>query len=100
MFVFFFELSNSMIPIVLVIAGLFVPAVPTAIFSSIPEIIKKPQLLGLGMAVLAIGQNLGMFVGPTVIGGVMESHGWLIAGYSLAAISLIGIITGLFAKVR
>ena len=59
-----------------------------------------PQLVGIGMAVLMTGQNLGMFVGPAVFGSMVEVTGWAIAGYMLIPFCIVGIIAGWFVRVR
>jgi hypothetical protein len=47
-----------------------------------------------------VGQNLGMFIGPAVFGGLVESIGWVTAGYLLIPVCFAGIIAGWLVKVR
>ena len=56
--------------------GLIAGAIPTASFAAAPEIMIKPEYAGMGMAVLTLGQNLGMFLGPILFGALVESSGW------------------------
>ena len=67
---------------------------------TVPEVMGRPQLTGIGMAVLIMGQNLGMFVGPTTFGSLVEATSWLVAGYLLIPITVVGIIAGGLVKVR
>ena len=64
------------------------------------EVMASPQLAGIGMAVLALGQNLGMFIGPVVFGKLLESMSWAGAGYLLLPVCLVGIWAGWKVKVR
>lgn len=80
--------------------GLIAGAIPTASFAAAPEIMIKPEYAGMGMAVLTLGQNLGMFLGPILFGALVESSGWAVAGYWMIPILGLGLITGLQVKVR
>jgi MFS family permease len=60
----------------------------------------RPQLAGIGLAVLALGQNLGMFIGPVLFGQLVEMAGWANAGYCLIPICLLGAVAGWLAQVR
>jgi MFS family permease len=100
MFLFPFHLWGWQIPLFLLIQGIFIGAIPTATFAAVPEIMGKAQLAGIGMAIIMLGQNLGMFVGPALFGGMVEATSWAIAGYLLIPISAVGIITGWFVRVR
>jgi MFS family permease len=50
------------------------------------------------MAVIQIGQNMGMFLGPLVFGLLIEYWGWQAAFWALAPICVIGTISGLIAN--
>jgi MFS family permease len=79
-----------------VVAGTIVPAT----FAAVSEIMSSRQLAGLGMAVLALGQNFGMFIGPIMFGSLAESIGWAGAGYFLVPVSAISVIAVCLAKFR
>lgn len=80
--------------------GLVVGAIPTATFASVPEVMASPALAGIGMAVLSVGQNAGMTVGPVMFGKMVESIGWVAAGYWLIPICLLALVAALFVRVR
>jgi MFS family permease len=61
---------------------------------------ENPAMVGIGMAVIALGQNLGMFIGPVLFGKLVEVLGWTIAGITLVPICLVGVIAGWLVKVR
>jgi MFS family permease len=55
----------------------------------------------MAMAVIQIGQNSGMLLGPLVFGWMVESMGgWQIAFWALAPVSAIGAIAGWMAKIK
>jgi predicted MFS family arabinose efflux permease len=100
MMLFPFTISGGWIPAWLIGMGLVLGAIPTAIFSATPEVMGSPHLAGLGMSVIMLGQNLGMFIAPILFGALVESSGWAIAGYAMIPICLGGFIAGWFVKVR
>jgi MFS family permease len=67
---------------------------------------RKPQYIGIGMSVAALGQNIGMLIGPILIGWILDRFtvvdisAYVTGGYLMIPICLIGIIATLFIKVR
>lgn len=100
MWLFPFTITGWLIPAYTIALGLISGPVATATFAAVPETMKRPQLVGIGMAIVMLGQNLGMFVGPAVFGKLAESVGWATAGYMLIPISILGIVAGWLVKVR
>ena len=84
----------------LVVLGLIAGAIPTATFSAAPDVMGKPEWAGLGMGVVMLGQNLGMVIGPILIGGWVERFDWIMAGYLLIPICLLGFLAGWNVRVR
>ena len=99
-FLFLFTAGGALIPALMIAMGILIGAVPTATFAAVPEVMGGPQLAGIGMAVLALGQNLGMVIGPAVFGPLASSIGWANAGYLLIPVCIAGIIAAWFVKVR
>ena len=95
-----FKITGWLIPAFAVVLGIIAGPVPTAIFAAVPEVMGRPQLAGIGMAVMALGQNLGMFIGPVLFGKLVEMTGWAGAGYMLIPICLLGVVAGWLVKVR
>jgi predicted MFS family arabinose efflux permease len=100
MMIFPFRVTGWQIYAYLMLLGLVAGAVPTATFAAAPEVMKLPQLAGLGLAVVMLGQNLGMFIAPIVFGALVEANGWIVAGYWLIPFALLGFVAGWLAKVR
>lgn len=46
------------------------------------------------MAVLTMGQNLGMVAGPAIFGPIAEQVSWTTASLSLLPILLLGFVLG------
>jgi NNP family nitrate/nitrite transporter-like MFS transporter len=100
MLLFPFHLSGWLIPAYMILLGLVAGAIPTATFAAVPEVMSKAHLVGIGMAVVALGQNLGMFVGPVLFGTAVELTGWAVAGYLLIPAAIIGTIAAWLVDVR
>jgi predicted MFS family arabinose efflux permease len=100
LFVFPFNITGVLIPLWLIVYTLCSSAIPTAMFTAAPEIMGKPQLAGLGMGAVSMGQNFGMFVGPMLFGALVESFGWSSAGYGAIPILVLGSVIGYLVKVR
>jgi MFS family permease len=60
----------------------------------------KPQLAGLGMAVVLVGQNIGQLVGPIFFGRLVQGLGWSMAGYLIIPVCLLGFASGWMVKIR
>jgi MFS family permease len=99
-FLFPFSVTGWLIPASMILVGILAGPIPTATFASVPEVMEKPQLIGIGMAVLALGQNLGMFIGPAIFGALVASMGWVSAGYVMIPICIVGIIAAWLVKIR
>lgn len=95
-----FHVTGWMVPALMILMGILVGPIPTATFSAVPEVMPSPQLAGIGMAVLALGQNLGMVIGPAIFGPLAESVGWAAAGYLMIPVCILGVIAAWLAKVR
>jgi predicted MFS family arabinose efflux permease len=83
-----------------ILLGLVGGAIPTAIFATVPEVMSKPQLAGIGMAVVSLGQSLGAVIGPVLFGKLVESLNWAVAGYLMIPFCLVGFLAGWMVRVR
>jgi nitrate/nitrite transporter NarK len=100
MMLFPFSVTGWMIPGWMILLGVIAGAIPTATFAAAPEIMGKPQLAGIGLAVVALGQNLGMVIGPMLFGAIAESSGWVVAGYWMIPALIVGLIASWLIKIR
>jgi MFS family permease len=100
MLFFPFKIIGWQIYVFMILHGFLGGVIPTATFAAAPEVMKKPELAGLGLAVVIFGQNLGMFVGPILFGKLVENLGWVTAGYCLIPFCILGFVVGWTLKVR
>ncbi len=98
--IFPFHVTGWQITILMVLQGLLLGAIPTTTFAAAPEIMRKPELAGLGLAVVLIGQNLGQLLGPIFFSEMIGKVGWATAGYMLIPFCLIGFVSGWMVKIR
>jgi MFS family permease len=99
-FLFPFTISLPMIPVYMIVFGIVGGPIAPILLAAVPEVAPKPQLIGIGMSVAAVGQNIGMYIGPSLFPRIMAVHGWEAAGYWMIPICLVGIIATCFIKVR
>ncbi len=95
-----FRVTGWQIYALMLAQGLIVGAVPTATFAAAPEVMKDARLAGLGLAVVMVGQNLGMFIGPVLFGKMVESLSWVNAGVLLIPFCLLGFIAAWQVRIR
>jgi MFS family permease len=109
MFLFIFNVTGWMIPVYLFVFGFIGGPLATIQLASVPEVARKPQFIGIGMAVAILGQNIGMLIGPWLFGKILDQlatptgvdiAAYATGGYWMIPICLIGIIATLFIKVR
>lgn len=95
-----YQATGIWIPILLVCYGLLICAIPTAVFSAVPEVMDKPHLAGLGLAVITLGQNMGFVFGPAFFGMIASRFSWTIASLSLIPVMLLAFLVGWRVNVR
>ena len=84
-----------------VVLGFITGFVPTGVLAAGVEAVGDERLGGMAMAVIQVGQNSGMLLGPLVFGWMVESMGgWQIAFWSLTPVSAIGAIASWMAKMK
>lgn len=95
-----FHVTGWQIPALMIAQGLLIGAIPTATFAAAPEVMKRPELAGIGLAVILVGQNLGQLVGPVIVGQMIDTIGWTLAGYAMIPVCLAGFFSGWMVKIR
>jgi MFS family permease len=95
-----FYLTGTAIVIYMIIQGLLIGGIPTATFAAAPEVINDPRMAGIAMAVLILGQNIGMVIGPLLFGSLVSLIGWTATGFCLIPVLLLGLLFGQLVKVR
>lgn len=79
-----------MIIVSLILLSVFAISIPVSILAAVPDVMKDVRLVGIGMAVIIFGQNLGLIIGPPLFGGLVESTSWLVAAYAFAPLCILG----------
>jgi MFS family permease len=95
-----FKVKGAGILLLLGFQGLLVGAIPTATFAAAPEVMKKPQWAGLGLAVVLFGQYVGQLLGPLLFGELVLRFDWFLAGLLLIPASLLGFLSASMIRVR
>jgi len=96
-----YQLTGAAIPLFLVVFGLVAGAIPTMIFASLPEVMERPELAGIGMGGVVMLQNLGLLLGPVMFGRIVQVSGnWALAGYAMIPITLLAVLIGQLVDVR
>jgi len=95
-----FTVTGWMIPAYMIVFGIVGGPIAPVLLAAVPEVAPQPALIGIGMSVAALGQNIGMYVGPTMFSRIQEVQGWAAAGYWMIPVCLIGIIATCMIKVR
>ena len=99
-FLFPFSVTGSLIPLYVIVLGIVNGPLAAVLLAAVPEVAKKPQYIGIGMAAAIFGQNIGIFLCGEIFPKIQVAAGWEAAGYWMIPICLIGIIATLFTKVR
>lgn len=95
-----FTVTGWMIPVYMIVFGIVGGPIAPILLAAVPEVAKKPQYIGIGMGVGALGQNLGIYLGTSQFPRIQAAAGWEAAGYWMIPICLIGIIAAFCVKVR
>jgi MFS family permease len=95
-----YVLDLTGLALLMVVNGLVMGMIPTNIFAGAVEAAGDPRQGGAAMAVIMVGQNAGMLLGPIIFGTLAESIGWPAAFASLSVMAALGLAAGWLAKVR
>jgi MFS family permease len=95
-----FRVTGAPLILTMIVLGLLMGGIPTATFAAAPEIMGSPQLAGMGLAVVAVGQNLGMVVGPALFGALVGLAGWLTASLWLIPFCVLGFAAAWLIRIR
>ena len=94
-----FRVTGAWISVWAVLMGVTLAFIPTVCFSVAPAVMGKPELASYGLAALIFGQNLGVLIGPTYFGAVVDRAGWGPGSLALIPWMLAGFVTAVLAKI-
>ncbi len=96
-----YMLSGGGFVAVLVVYGIVSGFVAPATFAAATEVVGDERLSGMAMAVVQVGQNAGMLLGPFVMGAIVGATGsWPAAFWVLVPVTALALVAGLLVKVR
>ena len=84
----------------MLVVGLVAGFVPSATFTLAPETMPSPQLAGLALGIVSVGQNLGMFFGPPIVGGLIASGNWAAGTVPLMVAVVVGVAASIGLQAR
>ena len=99
-FAFPFKVTGASILLFVILLGIVNGPIAAVQLAAVPEVAKKPQYIGTGMAVAIFCQNIGMYISGNLFSKIQAASGWEAAGYWMIPICVVGIICTLFTKVR
>ena len=93
------NMGNPMFLLPFVIIYPFVDAsFPCVLWTMTAQTVKKPELAGVALGVVSIGFNLGILLGPPVIGAVVDAAGWTIASWVIFGVCVAAAALLMFVK--
>ena len=95
-----FHAGTGLLVPLLMIVGFVAAFVPTGALAAVPDLAPDPRLSGMAMAIVQIGQNVGMLLGPLTVGSIAGAAGWQIAILALAPMSLLGALAAWVTRMR
>ncbi|MGI9953467.1 MFS transporter [Moorellaceae bacterium AZ2] len=102
LYCFGFSLSSaSLIAPYMLARGFIAAFIATSIFALAPEITPSPQLSGPIMAIINLGHNLGMLVGPPVLGQTLKYASiWAVGNYPIIVSMVLATVATLLFVTR
>lgn len=95
-----FMVAGWQVVVLMVLFGALWSASPSAVFAAVPEVVKGPSGVAIGMAALMLGQNLGYALGPLLFAPIAEGAGWTAAGWAMVPVTIVGVVAGWLVRVR
>jgi nitrate/nitrite transporter NarK len=91
--------ANAIVPYTIVLS-LVAGFVPTSTFTLAPETMPDPRWAGLALGIVSVGQNLGMFFGPPIVGGLIAGSNWAAGVIPLMIAAAIGVVASVWLSNR
>jgi MFS family permease len=86
--------------VLVIILGWISGFTPIGLFAAAPELVTDERLSGMAVAILLVGLNAGMLLGPLVLGRLIQTGGWSVAFTALVPVCAVGAIAGLGTRLR
>ena len=96
-----FQLGSANVIVPYTIALSFVAGfVPTTTFTLAPETMPDPRFIGLALGIVSVGQNMGMFFGPPIVGNLIAGGNWAVGVIPLVLAAAIGVVAAIGLQAR
>lgn len=97
--VFGMFMDNPTFLLAFVIVYAFVDAgFPCVLWTMAAQTVKRPELAGVALGVVSIGFNVGVLLGPPVIGGIVDAYGWHAGAIAICACCVLAAVVLTFTK--
>lgn len=84
--------TGALLMVLLVLVGIFCIAIPTVTYAVATEIVDDPGLGGVVVSLITVGQNMGLFLGPVLMGILIERFSWPTAFRVMACLAALGAV--------
>lgn len=97
-----FSTSTALVYVGAVLFGAIALGTPAMVLTSVGEVVENPGLFGVGMGLMMVFQNLGMFLGTFIFMPIVAIMGgsFTSAGMVLVPIALLGLLFAFLAKFK
>lgn len=96
-----FNLGNTSVIIPYMIGlGLVVGFIPSSTFTLAPETVPRPELAGMALAIVSLGQNFGMLIGPPLVGRTVAGGSWLSGTFPIVIATAIAVVAVLLIRIK
>lgn len=80
--------------------GLIASFVPSSTFTLAPDTAPRPELAGMALGIVSLGQNLGMLIGPPLIGRAVAGGSWPAGTYPVVIAIVIALAAALLMRTK
>lgn len=92
--------SVSIVALYMIGLGLVAGFIPTCIFTLAPDTMPRPELAGLALGIVNLGQNLGMLIAPPLIGMAVAGGSWSSGTYPVIIAVVVALIATLAVRLQ
>ena len=80
--------------------GIISSFIPSSTFTLAPETAPRPELVGVALGVVSIGQNFGMLVGPPAVAKAAAGGVWVLGTYPVVIGCAVAVVAALLMRMR
>lgn len=91
-------LAPELLPIFVVVYAFADASFPCVLWTMSAQTVKKSELSSVALGVVSIGFNLGIVLGPPLVGAIVENAGWHIGAIFILVCCVIAAVALAFVK--